>query len=100
MTALSTSRSVRLLPRFLYVLVWLPRIPIPILVFIPTLVLEGLAYLAEALARRWSREVGYSLEQVRTGLGLIRHQGPFTLVEVELREVGPRALVRLKIGQC
>lgn len=55
MTALSTSRSVRLLPRFLYVLVWLPRIPIPILVFIPTLVLEGLAYLAEALARRWSR---------------------------------------------
>ncbi|RIH82058.1 hypothetical protein Mterra_02826 [Calidithermus terrae] len=100
----------RLLPRFLYVYVRGPVIPIPVVLFIPTLVLEGLVYLAEALAGRWSQGAAYYLEQARTGLRLIRHQGPLTVVDVELQDVarfqaggaslgGPRGPVRVKVGQ-
>lgn len=119
MTALPASRSSqndpvltpqRLLPRFLYVFMRVPMIPIPIFVFIPTLVLEGLVYLAEAIAGRWSREAGYYLEQARAGLRLIRHQGPFTVVDLEVQDIarfqvsgsplgGFRGPVRVKIGQ-
>lgn len=123
MTALPASRSSqndpvltlqRLLPRFLYVFVRVPMIPIPIFLFIPTLMLEGLVYLAEAVAGRWSREAGYYLEQARAGLRLIRYQGPFTVVDLEVQDIahfqaggsssgtplgGFRGPVRIKIGQ-
>lgn len=100
----------RLLPRFLYVWVRVSVIPIPVVLFIPTLVLEGLVYLAEAVARHWSRDAGYYLEQARTGLRLIRHQGPFTVLDVELQDIGRfqaggaplgglRGPVRVKVGQ-
>ncbi|MER3443263.1 MAG: hypothetical protein C4333_03715 [Meiothermus sp.] len=94
----------RLLPRFLYVYVRVPVLPIPVVFFIPTLVFEGLVYLAEALAGRWSQGAAYYLEQARTGLRLIRHQGPFTVVDVELQDVGRfqaglRGPARVKVGQ-
>lgn len=99
----------RLLPRFLYVYVRVPVIPIPVVLFIPTLVLEGLVYLAEALAGRWGRDAAHYLERARTGLRLIRHQGPFTVIDVELQDVarfqaggaplGLRGPVRVKVGQ-
>jgi hypothetical protein len=95
----------RLLPRFLYVWVRVPVVPVPIFLFIPTLALEGLAYLAGWVARRWSREAAYYLEQARVGLRLIRHQGAFTLVELEVQDVarfsgGFSGPVRVRVGQC
>ncbi|WP_157205772.1 hypothetical protein [Calidithermus timidus] len=96
----------RLLPRFLYVYVRVPILPIPLVFFIPTLGLEGLAYLAGRVTGRWNREAAYYLEQARIGLRLIRRQGAFTMVDVELGEIPSgiplrsfRGPVRVKIGQ-
>lgn len=94
----------RLLPRFLYVWVRVPMFPIPIFLFIPTLVLEGLVYLAGRVAGRWSHDGRYYLEQAHTALRLIRHQGPFTVVDLEVQDVARfggafGGLVRVRIGQ-
>lgn len=96
-----------LLPRFLYVRVDVPVIPIPILLFMPTIVVEGLVSLADGIVSpRLDKDGRMALEAAKQAVHMIRQQGPMVLVDVEVKDgsrlsderflQGP---IKVKVGQ-
>lgn len=95
-----------LLPRFLYLRVDVPVIPIPILLFVPTILAEGLVGLAQGIAGpKLDKDGRMALEAARQAVRTIRRQGPMVLVDVQVRDgsrlsnerlQGP---IRVRLGQ-
>lgn len=96
-------------PRFLYVYARVPAFPLPILIFLPTVVVEGIASLVLHWVSKDKRpEERAVLLKALEGIRLIRHLGRVMLVDVEVKDVARLAqtdnrwlsgAVRVKIGQ-
>lgn len=94
-------------PRFLYVYARVPAFPLPILIFLPTVVVESIASFVlhwVSKDRPQERAVLKALEGIR----LVRHMGRVILVDVEVKDVARLAQtdnrwlsgpVKVKIGQ-
>lgn len=96
-------------PRFLYVYARVPVFPLPILIFLPSIVAEGIA----GLVLHWvSKDKGPEeravLLKALEGIRLVRHMGRVMLVDVEVKDVARLAQtdncwlsgpVRVRIGQ-
>lgn len=96
-------------PRFLYVYARVPAFPLPILIFLPTIVVESVA----GFVLRWASKDAHAEERARLmavlqGIRLLRQMGRLTLVDLEVKDMARFAQtdsrwlsggVRVKIGQ-